>query len=220
VTDELRRTFLDVGIRLSSQQVDRFHIYHREIIAWNPRANLISKKDEKRILGRHFIESAALSRCEEIFERCTVLDLGSGGGFPGLPLKIVRPDLSLTLLDAKRWKALFLTDLVAKMGLQNVWVVNERAESLSAHETCPLPYDVVVSRAVANPIQLYRLARPLLKNGGCVITLRGSQVLTEMKEFSAVFPHIEPTVTALRGRAAPLSDEMHIVSFSVKTTPE
>ena len=104
---ELKGGFSGAGLPLSQQQAEQFLLYHEELIKWNPRAKLISKRDEGRVLTRHFLECAALTQFEEFTEGVRTLDLGTGGGFPGLPMKIIRPDLKMTLLDSKRWKMLF-----------------------------------------------------------------------------------------------------------------
>ena len=207
-----------MGIALSKLQVAQFQLYHDEIIKWNVRANLISKRDESRILERHFLESSALVSCPKFRGHCSVLDLGTGAGFPGLPLKILRPELMVTLLDAKRWKVLFLNNIVANMKLTKVWVVNDRAESLADNRTYFRRFDVVVSRAVTDLIQLYRLSHPLLKKGGALISLRGSSLLAEWEKFSAAFPAADASIVDLRGRLTPLSDNMHIVTITERPT--
>ncbi len=100
---KLSERFKENDVTLSQTQLNQFEIYYYELLKWNPKANLISKKDEGRIVERHFLESALLSFLNEFQGELSVLDLGTGGGFPGVPLKIVTPNLHMVLLDSKRW---------------------------------------------------------------------------------------------------------------------
>lgn len=186
-SEKIKEEFSRHDLSLSDAQAERFRIYHEEIVRWNVRANLISKNDVNRIVARHFVESAALSRFEEFSGDRTILDLGAGGGFPGVPLKIVCPHLDLVLLDSKRWKALFLKSLIAKLDLE-AEVVCERAEVLAEQEKYRSRFDIVVSRAVAPLSDLIHWGRPLLSENGVLVTIKGSSVQEEILEMESDFP--------------------------------
>ncbi|TDI83592.1 MAG: 16S rRNA (guanine(527)-N(7))-methyltransferase RsmG [Caldithrix sp.] len=201
---ELKSRFAGAGLPLSQHQAEQFLLYHEELIKWNPRAKLISKRDEGRVLSRHFLECAGLTQFEEFAEGVETLDLGTGGGFPGLAMKIVRPDLKMTLLDSKRWKTLFLRSVIEKLGLSGTCVVCERVENLADSPGFRGRFDVVVCRAVTELAILYGWATPLLREGGVLVAVKGSQLSREQEEMRRAFPDVSVT-------ARPLSvqDEEH-----------
>ncbi len=178
---EISAAFKKLGIVLSKKQTDQFFLYAESVVSGNIKANLISKKDEGRILERHFIESAALSFLNEFREAQDVLDLGTGGGFPGIPLKIVCPQINMDLLDAKQKKSVFLKEVAQKLNL-SVNVFWGRAEELSLQQKLGHKYDIVVSRAVARLPQLYNWAKPYLKPTGQLVAVKGSRVSDEITE--------------------------------------
>ena len=144
---------------------------------------MISKKDESRIVERHFVESSLLSLLNEFQGSLSLLDLGTGGGFPGIPLKIVMPDLQMTLLDSKRWKGLFLKHLTEALELKNTEVLCERAERVAENKQYLNRFDRVVCRAVMELSGLYRLSRPFLKSGGKLVAVKGSRLKDELNQF-------------------------------------
>ncbi|MFQ5863745.1 MAG: 16S rRNA (guanine(527)-N(7))-methyltransferase RsmG [bacterium] len=187
----------DVGINLSDCQQNQFRIYYHEILKWNEKVNLISKKDESKIIERHFLESSAIALFDVFRKGLFVLDLGSGGGFPGVPLKIVRPDLSITLLDSKRMKILFLRSLVEKLNLKDVDFICERAEEAGLKHKLRKNFDIVTSRAVAALPRLYQWAQPFLKTHGLLIAIKGSNVAKEIQELKLQFPEVPYEIRSL-----------------------
>ena len=197
VLEKLVVQFKDIGIQLSERQRKQFGIYYYEIRNWNQRANLISKKDENRIIERHFLESCALSRFEVFRSNLSVLDLGSGGGFPGVPLKIVQPDLIMTLLDSKRMKTLFLKTLVEKLNLTGVNVICERADVVAAQSNYRHNFDIVLSRAVATLSKLYKWAHPFLNANGILLAVKGPNLVEEISTLKSEFPFINVELKSL-----------------------
>lgn len=196
---KLSELFKENDLSLSQIQLNQFEIYYNELLKWNPKANLISKNDESRIVERHFLESALLSLLNEFQGGLSVLDLGTGGGFPGIPLQIVTPDLQLTLLDSKRWKGLFLKHLIEVLELQNTEVLCERAEAAAENEEYRNRFDRVVCRAVTDLSALYRLSRPFLKSGGNLVALKGSRLNNELNRFKAEYPAVSFEVKPFPG---------------------
>ncbi len=188
---------------LSQIQLNQFEIYYNELLKWNPKANLISKRDENRIVERHFLESALLSFLNEFQGQLSVLDLGTGGGFPGVPLKIITPNLQMVLLDSKRWKGLFLRDLIEALELQNTEVLCERAEAAAKNKEYRNRFDRVVCRAVTDLNALYRLSRPFLKSGGNLVALKGSRLNNELNRFKAEYPGVSFEVKPFPGKSVP-----------------
>ncbi|MCH7676834.1 16S rRNA (guanine(527)-N(7))-methyltransferase RsmG [candidate division KSB1 bacterium] len=196
---KLSELFKENDLPLSQIQLNQFEIYYNELLKWNPKANLISKNDESRIVERHFLESALFSLLNEFQGGLSVLDLGTGGGFPGIPLQIVTPDLQLTLLDSKRWKGLFLKHLIEVLELQNTEVLCERAEAAAENEEYRNRFDRVVCRAVTDLSALYRLSRPFLKSGGNLVALKGSRLNNELNRFKAEYPGVSFEVKPFPG---------------------
>ncbi|MFQ5823339.1 MAG: 16S rRNA (guanine(527)-N(7))-methyltransferase RsmG [bacterium] len=201
----------DVGIQLSEHQLRQFSKYIREILTWNQKANLISKRDESRILGRHFLESAVLSLFDVFQKDLSVLDLGSGGGFPGVPLKIVRPDLSMTLMDSKRMKVLFLKNLIEKLELENVTVFCMRAEDAAVKPEFQKNFDIVISRAVATLPILYKWAQPFIKIHGLLIAMKGSKVLSEIQELKKYNAYLTYEIKPLPLKGTSRTKEQRVV---------
>lgn len=205
ICEKLVFQFKEAGIELTEYQLKQFGIYYHEILNWNQRINLISKKDESRIIERHFLESSAFSLFQVFQGSQSVLDLGSGGGFPGVPLKIMHPQLSMTLLDSKRMKALFLKRLVEKLNLNDVEVLCERAEVAALKSPYHHGFDVVVSRAVAALPTLYKWAQPFLKAKGALMAVKGSNVSQEIRNLKHEFPNltieVKPILKERKGRS-------------------
>lgn len=199
---KLRQLFYENGLTLSSVQLNQFEVYHRELLKWNPKANLISRKDESRILERHFLESALLALLNEFQGGLSVLDLGTGGGFPGVPLKIVNPNLRVVLLDSKRWKGLFLKHLIEALKLPNVEDLCERAEAAAENEKYRNKFDLVVCRAVTELSGLYELSWPFLKSSGKLVAIKGSRLADELAKFKDEYPEVTFEVKPFPGKRA------------------
>jgi 16S rRNA (guanine527-N7)-methyltransferase len=166
------------GIVLDPGTMQGFSSYREHLIAWNRRINLISRGDESHIVTRHFLESMGLLFVTHFPEGCRVMDLGTGAGFPGIPMKLVRPDLRLVLVESKRRKARFLREMVQTLGLHGVEVVLGRVECLG---TTLGTFDFVVSRAVADMLTLARWSRGfLVSTGGKLISIKGCGVVEEL----------------------------------------
>lgn len=175
---------------LSAAQQTLFEDYVQLLLEWNLRAGLVSKADENasRLIKRHIVESLGLVATGLISENAAILDLGSGGGFPGVPLKIARPDLKITLLDSQRMKSLFLQEVVRHLNLENAEAICARAESLD--DSFKSRFDFVVVRAVTNLSKLWQWSIPILKNGGSLLAQKGGDLDQELKELSSAFPGI------------------------------
>ncbi|NTU77856.1 MAG: 16S rRNA (guanine(527)-N(7))-methyltransferase RsmG [Chloroflexales bacterium] len=161
------------GLTLAPAQLAQFRLYADELAAWNAHTNLTAITDRAGIYVRHFLDSLALARhWGEAPD--TLLDIGSGAGFPGLPLKLLRPALGLTLLDSVGKKTAFLTRLTARLGLDDVRVITGRAELLGRDRHERERYAVVTARAVADLRVLAEYGLPLLRVGGRLLAPKGA----------------------------------------------
>lgn len=161
------------------EQIVQLTNYLRLLLEWNQRINLISPNDEDRITERHIIESLAVLSIWPFPEGASVLDLGSGGGFPGIPLKIMRPDLAMMLMESRQKKALFLNTVVRELQLPNCRIVNVRAEDLAPNSA--ERFSIVIARAVADLKTLWQWSRPLLTAGGALLAMKGGEIEDELR---------------------------------------
>jgi len=158
----------------------KFQDYHSLLLDWNRRVNLISKQDERRIVLRHFIDSLTLLKAIPFPKNIRVLDLGTGAGFPGVPLKIIRPDIHLTLLESNRKKGLFLKQLILNLNLRKIKLFIGRAENLVSEID---PVDMICSRAVTKINTLLQWSIPYIKpSGGNLIALKGLNGNAELQK--------------------------------------
>jgi 16S rRNA (guanine527-N7)-methyltransferase len=158
------------------EQMAQLQKYITLLLDWSQRINLISPNDEGRIAERHILESLAVLSAWPFPENASVLDLGSGGGFPGVPLKIMRPDLAMMLLESRQKKTIFLNTVVRELRLENCCVVNARAEEISGEK-----FSIVIARAVADLKRLWKWSRLLLTDDGILLAMKGGALDDELQ---------------------------------------
>ena len=180
-TDILERGFKEFNIPFSTDTIDQFLKYYELLMQWNNKINLTSITDFEDVLIKHFIDSLSLVRIIPGLSEEKVLDLGSGAGFPGIPLKIVFPGINITLADSVNKKLLFINDVIEKLGLENAETVHGRAEDLARDVKYRGRYDICVSRAVANLSTLSEYCLPFVKTGGAFISYKSSESTDEIK---------------------------------------
>jgi len=156
---------------VSAQQASALAQYVKLLEKWSQRTNLISLRDQRRLVRRHITDSFAFSQIAVIPPGVSVLDLGSGAGFPGIPLAILREDLQITLLDSKRMRTLFLREVVEHLRLAHARVLCDRVEALDGQGS----FAVVTARAVAAVEQLWEWSWPLLQPGGRLVIQKGRE---------------------------------------------
>jgi 16S rRNA (guanine527-N7)-methyltransferase len=162
-----------LGQRLSARQLDQFETFERELVAWNRRVNLTAITERPAIQIQHFLDSLSCWVAMRDSPGIRVVDVGTGGGFPGVPLKILEPSLRLTLVEATGKKVAFCRHLVEQLGLQGVQVVHARAEEVGQDPAHRESYDWSVARAVANLPVLMEYLLPLTRIGGQALAQKG-----------------------------------------------
>jgi 16S rRNA (guanine527-N7)-methyltransferase len=167
----------EMGLSLTEKQLALFETYRETLLLWNSKMNLVSLQSDLDLPVRHFIDSLTLLPYLPAVP-VSVLDIGSGAGFPAIPIKIVRTDLHMTLLEASRKKSSFLKEVVRKLGLQGISVLNSRLEELLRNDPKP-SFDLIVSRATLKLPDLVEQGLPLLKDGGFLAAMKGPGVEEE-----------------------------------------
>ena len=175
------RTDLDaLCIHLSDSQIEQFLIYYDLLFEQNKVMNLTTITEYEDVLKKHFIDSMCLVKACELSVSMSLIDVGTGAGFPGLALKIAFPELKVTLLDSLKKRVLFLNDVIRELGLKNVDAVHGRAEDLAKPGRLREKYDLCVSRAVANLSTLSEYCLPFVKVGGLFIAYKSEKVFEEL----------------------------------------
>lgn len=161
-----------LGITLDKRELSLFSLYEQELITWNRIVSLVAVKSPLDIPIKHFIDSlTALPLLPREGRR--LLDIGTGAGFPGLPLKIIRPDIDLHLLEASRKKVSFLKELIRKLGLQGVTIIHERVEQVMKNSHLHESFDCMISRAAFKMPELLNMGLHFLRPGGLLLAMRG-----------------------------------------------
>ncbi|HWQ89775.1 MAG TPA: 16S rRNA (guanine(527)-N(7))-methyltransferase RsmG [Desulfitobacteriaceae bacterium] len=168
-----------VGIELTAEQAAQFCLYGDLLLEWNQKMNLTSITDPDDIVLKHFIDSLTVRR---YLRGKKMADIGTGAGFPGIPLKIVQPDLQLFLVDSLRKRLDFLQEVVQRLGLKEVEIIHARAEELGRNRKYRAGFEIVTSRAVARLSVLLEYAIPLLQVNGQFIAMKGSNADAEIAE--------------------------------------
>lgn len=170
-----------LNITLSDAEVDKFFLYKKILKEWNEKINLTSIVDDNEILIKHFIDSLTIEKY--VPKNAKVIDVGTGAGFPGIPLKIVRPDIELVLLDSLNKRINFLNEVIEKCGLKNVRTIHGRAEDYAKDAGYREKFDISTARAVANIPTLLEYCTPFLKIDGRFICMK-ADAEQEIKEAS------------------------------------
>lgn len=187
-----------LGLTLTERQRQAFHLYHQELVSWNTRFNLTAITDTEGIQIRHFLDSlSCLLAFDNVRQGQSLIDVGTGAGFPGLPLKIVYPALRLTLVEATGKKTDFLRHIVRLLELRDVTVVHARAEQVGHDPLHREVYDWVTARAVAAMPTLIEYLLPLCRLGGHCLAQKGEDAAVEVAA-------AEPAVLLLGGRLSRL----------------
>jgi 16S rRNA (guanine527-N7)-methyltransferase len=209
------------GLSLSDRQVEQFARYQELLLAWNKLMNLTAITEPAAVQTRHFLDSLSCFTVMGHLGDCSLIDIGTGAGFPGLPLKIINPEIRLTLVDSVTKKTRFLQEVVSQLDLNQVKVVTERAEVLGRSANHRGQYDWVVARAVAEMRVLVEYMLPLGCQGGRILAQKGKKA---SEETAAAVPAIELLgggLPRLYPIELPLTGEVHylVLIDKVAETP-
>ena len=179
-TEILEQGCEELGISLSYHQIEQFLTYYESLIEKNKVMNLTSITDVQEVMQKHFIDSLSIVKCISMDKIDTVIDVGTGAGFPGIPVKIAFPHLKVTLLDSLNKRILFLNEIAEKLDLDNVEMIHGRAEDFAHNPEYREKYDCCVSRAVANLSSLCEYCIPFVKKDGVFISYKSSDSKEEI----------------------------------------
>ena len=211
----------ELGIELSQVQLERFQHFSEVLQDWAERVSLTGVRDDEGIQRRHFLESAALVALlhqEGLTLRDrSLIDVGSGSGIPGIPLKIIEPSLQLTLVEAKQRKSEFLLAVLPEIGLSDVTVITRRAEEAGHDPRHREQYDFAVAKALAPLRTLAELTLPLVRMGGLVLAPKGKGAENEVKEARTALETLKGTVRSIE--PLPLSSPPQTVIIIDKELP-
>jgi len=176
----INQVFTQHGFSLTNSQVSLFTIYWENLKLWNSKINLTSIRDDHEIIMKHFLDSVAVLNYFVVQENDLVVDVGSGAGFPGIPIKILRPSLDLTLVESVSKKASFLKFLKTRLELENTKIINLRAEEIVKLGQHRKNYDLVLTRYIASISDSIDYCLPLLKPSGNWVAFKSGNVQDEI----------------------------------------
>lgn len=180
--DILNNAFEKEGFPLTEEENEKFQIYYDTLIEWNQKINLTAIEEPTEVAYKHFVDSVCLKRVVKELKGKKMIDIGTGAGFPGVPLKIMEPGLDLTLFDSLNKRIVFLQELCSKLDLKGVKAVHGRAEEFGIKPEYRAKYDIVTARAVARMPVLLEICLPFVKKGGIFIALKGPELEKEIEE--------------------------------------
>ena len=178
--EEMSKKSKILGVRFSVEQIEQFYKYMNLLIEWNEKMNLTAITEPKEIILKHFIDSITILKY--IDDNSKLVDVGTGAGFPGVPLSIMNPTLKITLVDSLNKRLIFLQEVVKELNLKNIEIVHARAEEFGQNKNYREKFDIATSRAVANLATLSEYLVPLVKIGGKIISMKASNAKEEIND--------------------------------------
>lgn len=214
----------ELNITLTDEQIEQFLQYYEMLVEKNKVMNLTGITEYEEVIQKHFLDSLSLIRVipDIASQKLTVIDLGTGAGFPGIPLKIAFPELEITLMDSLNKRILFLQEVIDALGLKKVSAVHGRAEEMASNATHRQQYDLCVSRAVSNLAVLTEYCLPFVKKGGLFVSYKSADSDAEIQEGKKAISILGGKLTSVDKFTLPDSDLRRalVCIKKVKDTPK
>lgn len=219
----LQKTAKIFGINLSKEQLEKFEIYMNYLLEYNSHTNLTAIKNPEDIIIKHFLDSIIITNYFDNFENnnnLKVIDIGTGAGFPGIPVKILCPDINITLLDSLHKRTVFLNNILEKINLQ-AEVIHDRAEILGKNKNYREKYNIVLSRAVAPLNILAEYCLPYIKISGMFLALKGPNISDEIENSQSQIKVLGGALEKVCNLELPLNKGTRtvIITRKIKSTP-
>lgn len=217
----LKNACYELELNITDEQIENFFIYKKTLLEWNENINLTAITDDREIILKHFIDCLTIAKFRN-FDNKSIIDVGTGAGFPGIPIKIFFKECNMTLLDSLNKRINFLKEVSQNTGLKNINFVHSRAEDAGQNKDFREKFDFCVSRAVANLSILAEYDLPFVKVGGEFIALKGPSVDEEISEAENCIKILGGEITDIKTISIPFSDIKHKLVFiqKLRQTPK
>lgn len=220
--DMLNEACESMGLSFDEEKYNKFIKYKDLVKEWNQKINLTAITDDEEIIKKHFIDSIKVFNCDYVKNAKSIIDIGTGGGFPGIPMKIVKEDSKMVLLDSLNKRINFLNEVINELNLPNMKTIHGRAEDYAQTAEYRQRFDLAVSRAVANLTVLLEFCLPYVKVGGHFVALKGPAIDEEIKDAETALKLLGGKIEAIIEVDIEGSDLKHnlLVVKKVKDTPK
>jgi len=212
----LKKESAEIGVELDDFQLSQFEKYYNLLIEWNKKINLTRITEPSEVVTKHFVDSLTLLKYCEFPEGAKLIDVGTGAGFPGIPLKIARPDIKLTLLDSLNKRLVFLNEVCEQTGIE-AEIAHARAEDGGKDMAYRERFDIAVSRAVAKLNTLSEYCLPYVKVGSAFIAMKGPELTAELSEAKTAIKTLGGEIAAVN--EFNLKDAGRTIAVIKKTKP-
>ena len=204
--DPLRDSLDKLKIQYNDEQIEQFRSYYELLTEWNKKINLTAITGYEDVVRKHFIDSIMICSLLDLNKDIRIIDVGTGAGFPGIPIKILNPDCRIVLLDSLNKRVRFLETVVDELGLDNVECIHGRAEDVSREKNYRASFDLSVSRAVANLSTLCEYCIPFLKKGGMFVSYKSDKADDEINGSENAVRTLGSEITSVKEIALPETD--------------
>jgi len=217
--NDLQSAFSQLNLKINDKIIQKFTAFEQLLLDWNEKMNLTAITEPFEILTKHFLDSILPITVFDIPQNALMIDIGTGAGFPGIPIKLVRDDISLTLLDSLNKRINFLDEVVNQLGLNDISTIHGRAEDLGRNVGFREMFDVVTSRAVAELAMLAELCLPFVKVGGVLIALKSTDSNEEISNAKSIISELGSEIENEFTAAIPFTEISRKIVIIRKVAP-
>lgn len=212
----------ELGINVTQEILDKFSNYYKLLMEWNQKMNLTSITDERDVIIKHFLDSLLISKVHDMKNVSSLIDIGTGAGFPGVPIKIVFPHINVILMDSLNKRLIFLDEVCKQLSLESVETVHARAEDLGHNPNHREKYDLAVSRAVSYLPTLSEYCLPFVKVGGYFISYKSEDYEQEVVDGQKAVKILGAQIESAKVNIIPQSDikRTHVLIKKVSSIPK